>query len=251
MSLSSISFDDNLITDLTPFVDNFSISDGDSLNIRGNPLNIYSCTDGITELESRGVTVYNNCKEIDPHVSSESGKYGETISQPGWGFTPFGTAQLLFRHESGYEEITVKDVDINGTFQHYYNIPDGKLTGTWYYSALDIVNQIWSDPVSYKISSNVTISPYVTVNPTIGSKSTGTYIDESGFGFTPNSPVTLYFLDPNGLSYSIQIEKTDNNGNYVHSYTCYAGTVEGVWEYYAFDEVAKVATEKKYITIVP
>ena len=227
------------------FLANLSI-----LDLRGNTLDNSSCYNYIPQLEARGVNVLHDCIQVNPQVSSESGRWGDTVSQPGWGFTPNGQAELHFRHQSGIEETAYEDVLPDGTYQHHYTIPNGKLTGTWYYWGVDLSSGLSSPQVSYTISSSVTISPYVTVNPSTGSKSSGTVLNEPGFGFTPYGPVTLHFIDPNGIHTTIS-KTADENGYYTHSYTCHSDTAEGEWEYYAYDETADIQTGSVYITIIP
>jgi len=154
---------------------------------------------GLNDIQPKNVCAKINFT-VDPHVSSESGNWGDTISQPGWGFTPNGQAELHFYHPlSGVEEITYERIGSDGSFLHTYSIPGGKSVGIWQYWATDLSTGIDSPQVNYTIcadSSN--FSPFVTVSPSIGSKSEGTVLNEAGYCFTPDNTVTLHFIDPNG-----------------------------------------------------
>lgn len=221
------------------------------LELRGIPLNYMSCFEYIPLIESNGTTVYQSCTTIDPVVSSESGRIGETIIQLGLSFWPNGEAELHFRHESGFEDTPlIMQVDPNGNYEHAYTIPDGKLTGTWTYWAIDLESGLESNHFSYTIESSINSSPYVTVYPSTGSKSAQTILNESGYGFAPFSTVTLHFIDPNRVHYQNISYVTDSLGNYEHSYQCNSGTAEGEWEYYAVDSEGNTSPSVFY-TIVP
>jgi hypothetical protein len=94
---------------------------------------------------------------IDPQLSSQSGKWGETILQSGTGFSPNNQVELYFRHESAGESMIV-NTDSNGSFAHLYTIPYGKPTGTWHLSATDLETGAFINPepdgVLYTISMN-------------------------------------------------------------------------------------------------
>jgi len=56
-SLGILSINDNQVTDISPLVDNEDFSEGDVVNLAGNPLSTDSISIYIPELQSRGVTV--------------------------------------------------------------------------------------------------------------------------------------------------------------------------------------------------
>ena len=60
-SLSNLYLFSNQITDIYPLLENAGIDSGDWVNLGANPLSEVSCTEYVPELESRGVSVPNNC----------------------------------------------------------------------------------------------------------------------------------------------------------------------------------------------
>ena len=83
------------------------------------------------------------------------------------------------------------------------------------------------------------------------SRPRGTYFSEPGFGFTPDSDVTLHFLGPDGSHYADQVEHTDLSGNYTHYYPSHPETAIGEWEYYAVDNATGTRSPSVLFTITP
>ncbi|MBF0607005.1 MAG: VCBS repeat-containing protein [Magnetococcales bacterium] len=94
---------------------------------------------------------------VSPTVSSTSGKIGDTLSQPGWGFTPNSTATLHFLYPDGQQDpngISTEPVGSDGNYSHSYLIPSNAQIGTYYYWAVDGPTNIQSPKVSFTINAN-------------------------------------------------------------------------------------------------
>ena len=88
----------------------------------------------------------------DPHVSSTSGQIGDTLYQPGWGFTPGGTAELHFRRpDETLSPTTTEIVEADGTYDHYWTVSPDAQTGTYQYWAVDLSSGLTSPEVDYVI----------------------------------------------------------------------------------------------------
>jgi len=89
---------------------------------------------------------------INPQVSSTSGQIGDTLAQPGWGFTPGGTAELHFRRpDETLSPTTTEIVEADGTYEHYWTVPADAQTGTYQYWAVDLSSGLTSPEVDYEI----------------------------------------------------------------------------------------------------
>ena len=89
----------------------------------------------------------------DPQVSSTSGERGSTLYQPGWGFTPYGTAELHFRRPDGsLSPTTTEAVAGDGTYDHYWTVTNDAQVGTYQYWAVDLSTGLDSPEVSYSVS---------------------------------------------------------------------------------------------------
>jgi len=98
----------------------------------------------------------NVVSSADPHVSSESGERGDTLSQPGWGFTPYGTAELHFRRPDGSLSPTTTEAVVgDGTYAHYWTVTQDAQLGTYQYWAVDLASGLTSPEVSYSVSGGV------------------------------------------------------------------------------------------------
>lgn len=107
----------------------------------------------------------------------------------------------------------------------------------------------WGDHPSGQVFYLSPLAPTVCVSPSQGP--IGTLFSEPGFGFTPNSTVTLHFLGPDGSHYTDQVEYTDGSGNYTHNYQSHSGTAIGEWEYYGVDDTTGTRSSSVFYNIVP
>ncbi|MFC1880972.1 6-bladed beta-propeller [Thermodesulfobacteriota bacterium] len=107
----------------------------------------------VSDTNNNRIQVFATTTPIDPHVSSTSGQWGDTISQPGWGFTPFGTAELHFRRPDGSASpTTTEPVRGDGTYDHYWFIPGDAQVGTWEYYGVDDTTEISSESVTFTVN---------------------------------------------------------------------------------------------------
>jgi len=79
-----------------------------------------------------------------------------------------------------------------------------------------------------------TVAPRVAVIPASGDR--GTFFNQPGEGFTPNSTVSLYFRKPDGSQYAALKKSTDAVGRYSHVWTAPPGAVAGRYQYWATDD---------------
>ena len=107
----------------------------------------------------------------------------------------------------------------------------------------------WGDHPSGQVFYLSPLAPTVSVSPSQGP--IGTLFSEPGFGFTPNSTVTLHFLGPDGSHYTDQVEYTDGSGNYTHNYQSHSETATGEWEYYGVDDTTGTRSSSVFYNIVP
>ena len=68
INLTELSLDNNTISDLSPFVSNTGLGNGDKVNVRGNPLNTVSINTHIPTLQSREVEVLFDAPAPSPPV---------------------------------------------------------------------------------------------------------------------------------------------------------------------------------------
>lgn len=90
---------------------------------------------------------------LDPQVTSTSGVRGaDTLSQPGWGFTPNGIAELHFRRPDGsLSPLTTEQIKSDGTYDHNWPIPTDAPAGTYQYWSRDLDSGLYSSEVNYEI----------------------------------------------------------------------------------------------------
>jgi formylglycine-generating enzyme required for sulfatase activity len=93
---------------------------------------------------------------IDPHVYSENGVGQLPISQPGWGFTPGGTAELHLRSPDGSllpvtHPESYATVGSDGRYSHVWTHPWGAMLGTYQYWAVDLSSGRVSPEVNYTL----------------------------------------------------------------------------------------------------
>jgi hypothetical protein len=89
--------------------------------------------------------------------------------------------------------------------------------------------------------------PNVEVSPSSGPR--GTTFSLPGYGFTPNSTVTLHFIGPDGSHHSYLKGGTDSSGNYTHTFTSGPGTEVGRWEYYGVDDSTDTRSDSVYFRV--
>lgn len=95
-----------------------------------------------------------------PQVSSTSGPRGSTLSQPGTGFTPGGTAELHFRRPDGsLSPTTTELVAADGTYMHFWTVTPDAQIGQYQYWAIDLVFGLVSPEVDYWITDVVILQP--------------------------------------------------------------------------------------------
>lgn len=180
----------------------------------------------------RSFTISTVSQTIDPQVTSTSGPRDSTLSQPGTGFTPGGTAELHFRRPDGsLSPTTTEMVSNEGTYSHYWTVPDDAQIGMYQYWAVDLSSGLVSSEVDYWVT--YTVDPQVSITPSSGPQ--GTTFNQSGTGFTPNSTATLNFRRPDGTETEPVTKSTDTNGEYSHSWTCEACPI-GTYQYWADDD---------------
>jgi len=115
-------------------------------------LDATACNVYIPELISRGVEITHDCPSVQPYVSSTSGQIGDTLDQPGWGFTPGGIAELHFRRPDGsLSPITTEIIQSDGTYNHSWTVTSDAQIGEYQYWSIDLSTGISSPEVSYWI----------------------------------------------------------------------------------------------------
>jgi hypothetical protein len=77
------------------------------------------------------------------------------------------------------------------------------------------------------------VSPAVSVQP--GAGAIGTTFQQNGHGFSPNSPVRLFFQYPNNKVDAQVVKQTDGSGRFNHSYTRRATDQRGRYLFWALD----------------
>ncbi len=93
---------------------------------------------------------------------------------------------------------------------------------------------------------NNLISSYITVSSTECHISDTTPLVGSGYNFTTNGPVTLYFIGPSGIPTTLD-KVADGTGYYYHEYYAHSGAALGRWEYYAVDETTRISSQSVFI----
>ena len=251
VGLSYLSLDSNQISDIGPLVINEGIGDFDFVYLFNNPLNDISLEVYITQLTERGASVYfNYIPSPTPQNVQAQYQPSESWNYITWDEVPGATEYHVYWGTSA--DVTTGSEPLTPTTTTDYEHP-GVIPGwTYYYRVASVVDGVESE-LSEVVSVYVSVTydrPTVTVFPSIGSKSAGTLLNEPGYAFTPNSTITMHFIDPNGVHSEIPIT-TDSYGKYSHYYLCHDGTAEGVWEYYAVDDTTGTVSDSVLINIIP
>lgn len=86
--------------------------------------------------------------------------------------------------------------------------------------------------------SGTTVSPQVSVSPSVGYHSKGTVFAQPGSGFSPNAKVELVFIKPDGTTYTQSIfATTDSAGQFLNLYDSSSASQFGTYRFHGVDLV--------------
>ncbi|WP_165360987.1 carboxypeptidase regulatory-like domain-containing protein, partial [Candidatus Chloroploca sp. Khr17] len=194
-------------------------------------------------------------------VTPSSAPRGTMFHQPGTGFTPNAQVRLHFTYPDGSLHSHTVTTSTNGSYTNDYTMPSDALIGQYYYHALDLTSNTWSntvsfiveaDPLTYRVSGTVTDANGnglggVTISDgtrlahttssgdyTISGVPAGSYTltpSKDGFSFSPTSLSVTVNGDLTGqnftatpLTFTISGRVTDANGNGLGGVTISDGT---------------------------
>ncbi|MBZ0269135.1 choice-of-anchor D domain-containing protein, partial [bacterium] len=125
---------------------------------------------------------------VDPTVSSTSGPRGSILDQPGWGFSPGGTAELHFRRPDGsLSPTTTEAVDGQGTYAHSWLVPEDAQVGTYQYWSIDLASALVSPDVDYSVE----YAPFELLSPVNGTTVT---TDQVHFSWNDTGGADYYYV---------------------------------------------------------
>ncbi|WP_373498459.1 leucine-rich repeat domain-containing protein [Desulfococcus sp.] len=248
-NLNELMLQNNNISDISPLLNIVGTWNNGLwfwyIDLQENPLSPVSCSEYIPELENRMINVLHSCPFV--RIYPSSGPQGSGFLARGFQFSANSMITLHFNGPDGSHHADLNiQTNIYGNFNHVHMTTSSSAIGQWEYYAVDDKTDYRSNSAYFTVTEPA-ISPYVTVSPSSGPQ--GTTFNEPGYGFSPNSNVTLHFLGPDGSHYSNVKRATDNNGNYAYSYTTTTSTAIGQWEYYAVDDKTGIRANSVYFTV--